>query len=271
MGNGGAGVGFASPSVGGAGTMAFNVGNSFTYSGTLNNSGGLIKSGAWTTHLEFHEQRPARHDRSRRRHAQRRQRRLGERRLQQRHGADLAGPLGRGLNLTGQWSATNADNYVVNGGLLNPPTWVCAANYFASVNMTGGTISSGCMVTGSVTEGVNINASAGGSVISSNFVMVYQDNTLTFTVAHDGSAPYDLLLNGSIQDYPGIAGTAVAKAGPGLMVISGANAYVGPTTVSAGTLAVNGSLSSTGQVTVSGGASAARAASATSSSSPPRR
>ena len=46
VGNGGAGVGFASPSVGGAGTMAFNVGNSFTYSGTLNNSGGLIKSGA---------------------------------------------------------------------------------------------------------------------------------------------------------------------------------------------------------------------------------
>ena len=45
VGNGGTGEGFASPSVGGAGTMAFNIGDSLTYGGTLNNSGGLLKSG----------------------------------------------------------------------------------------------------------------------------------------------------------------------------------------------------------------------------------
>ena len=69
-----------------------------------------------------------------------------------------------------------------------------------------------------------------------------QDNTLTFTVAHNGSAPYDLLLNGALQDYPGFCRHGGGKAGPGLMVMSGTNTYIGPTTVTAGTLAVNGRL-----------------------------
>ena len=45
VGNGGTGEGFASASVGGAGALAFDIGDSLTYAGVINNSGGLIKSG----------------------------------------------------------------------------------------------------------------------------------------------------------------------------------------------------------------------------------
>ena len=46
MGNGVAGAGFASPSVGGAGAIAFDIGSPLAYAGTLNNTGGFVKSGS---------------------------------------------------------------------------------------------------------------------------------------------------------------------------------------------------------------------------------
>ena len=109
--------------------------------------------------------------------------------------------------------------------------------------------------------GVNVNASPGGSLISSNLSLVNHasDGTLTFNVAHNASAPYDLLVSGAISTTPaGLAGTAVIKAGPGLMVMSGANTYVGPTTVTAGTLQIgnggSGEALSSGSISVSSGA-----------------
>ena len=45
-------------------------------------------------------------------------------------------------------------------------------------------------------------------------------------------------MNGYLADYPTIPGMAVNKAGPGLMALSGANTYIGPTIVAAGTLQI---------------------------------
>ena len=100
MGNGGAGVGFASPSVGGAGAIAFNIGGPLTYSGTLNNTGGFVKSGTgqltWsstnnaitgTIEVAAGTLNVAGHGVCSNWH------------LQQQHAADLAGGLGRGLDL----------------------------------------------------------------------------------------------------------------------------------------------------------------------------
>ena len=51
----------------------------------------------------------------------------------------------------------------------------------------------------------------------------------------------------------GAAAFTLDKTGPGVLELGGANAYAGPTSVSAGTLLVNGS-TGTGAVTVKGGA-----------------
>ena len=117
--------------------------------------------------------------------------------------------------------------------------------YFVNITMSGGTINGGYWHAAG--SSVNINASAAGSLIAANIEMVnfgsYGSATLPFTVAHNGSAPYDLLVSGAVIDNaPNYVGTTLIKAGPGLMVMSGSNTYNGPTTVAAGTLAVNGQL-----------------------------
>ena len=107
---------------------------------------------------------------------------------------------------------------------------------------------------------MNVAATPGGSLISSDFNLANEGiaPVLTFNIAHDSSAPYDLLLSGFISDYPGLAGMPVIKGGPGLMVISGSNAYIGPTTVAAGTLQIgnggSGEALASGSISVSGGA-----------------
>src|SRR5205814_7274683 len=60
------------------------------------------------------------------------------------------------------------------------------------------------------------------------------------------------LLDGS-GDYPGAAG--LTKSGPGVMLLTGANRYTGPTAVNAGTLVITGNNTAmTGAVSVAPGA-----------------
>ena len=156
-------------------------------------------------------------------------------------------------------STTNNDNYIINGGMLVGYNEDLNVNYFASVAMTGGTIS-GWMRTSS--GGVTVNATAAGSLISANLCLVnVGSSVVTFNVGHNASAPYDLALSGSIIDFPGgsnYAGTTLNKTGPGLMVMSGSNTYVGPTIVGAGTLQIgngtSGEALASGSISVSGGA-----------------
>ena len=110
--------------------------------------------------------------------------------------------------------------------------------------MTGGTIGGGWLAAGNLANTVTVNSSTGGSVISTTIQMVPLNGntpgtTLTFNVAQNGSAPYDLLMSGPIVDYsPASAFMAVIKSGPGLMVMSGSNTYSSSTTVSGGTLQI---------------------------------
>jgi len=82
----------------------------------------------------------------------------------------------------------------------------------------------------------------------------------TFSVSHNASAPYDLLLSGGIADYPNplLYGTPVFKLGPGLMVMSGSNTYIGPTTINGGTLQIgnggSGEAMASNSISVSSGA-----------------
>ena len=144
MGNGGAGAGFASPSVGGAGAIAFDIGNSLTYAGLINNSGGFVKSGS--AQLNWNSTGNAITGTIE----------VSAGTLNVGGGSwglasSTAAPGGPGrwirarVLTMAQYSATNSDSYIINGGLWSKPVapdtnW---DNYFASITMTGGTISGG--------------------------------------------------------------------------------------------------------------------------------
>jgi autotransporter-associated beta strand protein len=67
-----------------------------------------------------------------------------------------------------------------------------------------------------------------------------------------GSNNISTSFSGVIQEGGGSVGGSLAKIGTGTLTLSGANTYRGPTTVNAGKLIVNGSITSA--VTVNGGA-----------------
>ena len=78
-------------------------------------------------------------------------------------------------------------------------------------------------------------------------------NSILSINAAQGAGATDLLISGVIADSPSEPGdNGITKAGAGTLVLSGANTYTGNTTVSAGTLQVNGSLA-TGAVNVGAG------------------
>ncbi len=142
----------------------------------------------------------------------------------------------------------------VNGGTL---TNNIAGNnsYLASWTLTGGTMSSLAggaynIIGGSGT--INTLASANPSAINADIDIRGGNSILSINVA-DGAAATDLLISGVIANSPYESGNnGITKAGAGTLVLSGANTYTGNTTVSAGTLLVNGSLAS-GSVTILGG------------------
>jgi autotransporter-associated beta strand protein len=70
-----------------------------------------------------------------------------------------------------------------------------------------------------------------------------------------GNADADLTISNGVRNaYLTNVSTNLQKTGLGTMVLSGSNIYSGTTTVSAGTLLVNGRLANTSAVSVSAGA-----------------
>ncbi len=136
---------------------------------------------------------------------------------------------------------------VINGGVLNQ---LAAAPGFGSdshigaVTMTGGTMSGAEF---QPHGGITTNATNTTAVISAGTLNLQA--TLPFTVAAGGASP-DLIVSSVISSVCGIT-----KNGPGVMLVSGANIYAGPTTVNTGVLMAGGSnvLSPNSDLTISGG------------------
>ena len=130
----------------------------------------------------------------------------------------------------------------LNGGTLT------AANGLNSGNQSfypgGGLVTVG----GSAASAINVGGSSNNGI--------HLLNGTTFNVADaTGDANADLTVSAALLDQPSYDfGTgSLTKTGAGTMILSSANTYTGPTTVSAGTLLVSG-LTSTGQVVVGSGA-----------------
>ena len=124
---------------------------------------------------------------------------------------------------------------VINSGTLNLNNYIDA---FYGLNLTGGAVETG---TGVLTlyGTVTTNASSSTAVISGNLALSPANGAArTFTIAGGsvpGSGP-DLLVSAAISG----AGAGITKTGAGTLTLSNINTYTAATTVSAGTLLVNG-------------------------------
>jgi fibronectin-binding autotransporter adhesin len=143
-----------------------------------------------------------------------------------------------GWGTSGQITALN-----LNGGTFDIATTANQTLGNAVITLTGG------LITG--LAGSNIDffqgasalstvASATTSVISGATLSIRQSGGLTLTVA-DGAAEQDLRIESAILSNGSFASAPLVKAGAGLLRLTGANAYTGATTISAGTLEVAGS------------------------------
>jgi autotransporter-associated beta strand protein len=146
------------------------------------------------------------------------------------NGATLAfGGVRYDLNSTGGAARTitfgTSGGGTIDTGTTNLPDWV--GNTYAT---TGGARNS---ITGS--SGLNLNPGV----------------TATFNVARGTDPTSDLTIDSRLWNAGG-----VTKTGNGILTFTGSSIYTGPTTVSAGTLAVNGidRLPTSGTVSVSSGA-----------------
>ena len=113
----------------------------------------------------------------------------------------------------------------INGGTLN----LAAENYISGLTMAGGLVEGGELRTWGGT--MTFNPSADGATISSPLTLV---GSATLNVA-DGAAAADLHLHGAIGSSGGLT-----KSGAGTLLITGAGAYGGATTLSAGRLQLGG-------------------------------
>jgi len=146
----------------------------------------------------------------------------------------------------------------LNGGTLTHTPATNLSVWGTAVNMTAGTLqatTAGGQIdfgtdanAGNVLTAVNTLPSADPSTIGGTRLNLRQAST-TFNVA-EGAAPADLVVSAPVTE--GVVGAGVIKAGAGTMAMTGTNTYTGPTTVSAGTLLVSGSISGSAVAVKSG-------------------
>jgi len=153
---------------------------------------------------------------------------------------DDAGSAGANLNLDGGASITN---------IVNVRAGSSGTKIIANTASTGGTAT----YAGSLFLDGNgtIFANSGGSVTLSGATLDLKNQTLTV----DGSG--STLISGTLQQSTGSG--KLTKNGAGTLTLSGANSYVGATTVNNGILVINGSLAASSAVSVASGATLAGA------------
>jgi autotransporter-associated beta strand protein len=150
---------------------------------------------------------------------------------------------------TGTWTLSGANTYtgttMLNAGVL--AIGHNAAFGTGTLDLRGGTLQSSDATARTVANAISVSADTtfGGT------------GNLLFTGAvNAGSLTKTFIVNNARTEFSGVVSGSGArvKAGAGALVLGGANSYTGATTVSAGTLTVNGSLAAGSAVTVANGA-----------------
>jgi fibronectin-binding autotransporter adhesin len=170
--------------------------------------------------------------------------------------------LGYGGTRPGATFAGNSVTAItINGGTLEFTNGLVGAGLAASeITLTGGTIagaSFGWINSNTLTPTLRTLASGSRSTLEGGISLrLSSAGTLSFDVASGSTADgIDLLVSGPIsQPTTGDnIGGAIAKAGPGTLVLAGANTATGGVVVNGGTLAVQGSMAANQNYTISNG------------------
>lgn len=164
---------------------------------------------------------------------------------------DNRGNTGAGTNM-----ATGTDAYHLNGGVLNVGPSGIRGNVSTAFNLGGGTLKVG----GDMATSVPFTVTGPGSVIDTNGSVVALNGGLAGSgslVLADSSAGGGGMLElspaGNVVVPIAFTGAAGLKLnGSGVVELTGASSYTGPTQLTKGTLRLSGSLSGT-ELTVDGG------------------
>ena len=147
-------------------------------------------------------------------------------------------------------AATAHGTYNLQGGTLSAANIVVGSNGNGTLNLNGGTLQATVNSTDYITQAAaggtaTINVQTGGTTGSAQGGAIIDTNgfnlTINLPLQHD-TTPGAAALDGGLT-----------KIGAGILTLSAANTYTGPTSVSVGTLAVNGALTGGGMLTVASG------------------
>ena len=131
----------------------------------------------------------------------------------------------------------NYGQILLNGGSIRFTESLSSQRAF-TVGANGGTIELGAGIT---------YTKPAGTIVDENIIRFAANSTLT--IGGDGNA----VIGDALGAY-GSTGFNIAKTGAGTLTLSGANAYTGATTISGGSLAVNGTaLADTSSLVINGG------------------
>ncbi len=133
---------------------------------------------------------------------------------------------------------------VITDGTAQTGTGATGTLTLDSLNMTGGTLTSGGMgsnitLAGNVTATSDSNSEA---TITGGGTFSLGGATRTFTVVQSGAQPTDLDINTVISGISGTSNEGIVKQGNGRLELDQANTYNGTTTVMNGDLQVDGSI-----------------------------
>jgi autotransporter-associated beta strand protein len=157
-------------------------------------------------------------------------------------------------------TAANTPTILLDGGTLTSTRY----NTIGNVTLNGGTLTQATTDSGfyegyQFVCGVTVGGTAPSFIATGNGRANHLrgNAATTFTVADaTGSPAADLVVSARLRDgsgdFPGAG--ALVKDGPGTMNLTAANSYTGPTTISAGTLLVDGSTNVASAFAVAGGA-----------------
>ncbi|MDZ7618711.1 MAG: autotransporter-associated beta strand repeat-containing protein, partial [Patescibacteria group bacterium] len=164
------------------------------------------------------------------------------------------------LRLAALWAMGDGgqNHLIAHGGTLD---FSGSSNYQNNITLIGGTITGSAWRNGYYAGDalISIEENDASSTISGQLTFVKNASgglgKTTFDVA-DGAADHDLVVSAVILDLGNYQGRSLVKTGPGTMVLSGNNTFIGGAAVNGGKLLVNntaGSGTGTGAVMVNSG------------------